>query len=208
MSAAGPSNGDPRPNQWAPHDYTDGRALLDWKTSYPPEARKLITLEAWYIFAFFGFYLVLLFIMLFVSLNYSGQRGHLPFPETILKYCSKGCYEYLGYCLAWVAGSIGGCLFGIKWMYHSVAKRIWHEDRRLWRLLTPHVSGAVSLFMLFIVASGLLKIFDTDIVNRHKEVLAFSFLVGYFSDKALAKMAEIADTLFGATSTDGKMVKR
>jgi len=30
-------------------------------------------------------------------------------------------------------------------------------------------------------------------------VMAFSFLVGYFSDKALAKMAEVADTLFGGT---------
>jgi len=53
--------------------------------------------------------------------------------------------------------------------------------------------------MVFIVCSGLLQIFDKDFVQRPIAVLAFSFLVGYFSDKALAKMAEIADTLFGAT---------
>jgi hypothetical protein len=28
--------------------------------------------------------------------------------------------------------------------------------------------------------------------------MAFSFLVGYYSDKALAKMADVADTIFGS----------
>ena len=82
-------------------------------------------------------------------------------------------------------------------MYHSVARQIWHEDRRLWRLLAPHLSGVVSLFMVFLVASGLLQIFDKQFIERPIGVLAFSFLVGYFSDNALAKMAEVADTLFG-----------
>ena len=32
--------------------------------------------------------------------------------------------------------------------------------------------------------------------------MAFSFLVGYFSDKALAKMADVADTLFGGLKVE------
>jgi hypothetical protein len=51
--------------------------------------------------------------------------------------------------------------------------------------------------MVFLVASGLLQIFDIDFIEHPIRVMAFSFLVGCFSDKALAKMADVADTLFG-----------
>ncbi len=53
--------------------------------------------------------------------------------------------------------------------------------------------------MVFLVASGLLEIFDSTFIEHPIRVMAFSFLVGYFSDKALAKMADVADTLFGET---------
>ena len=87
----------------------------------------------------------------------------------------------------------------MKWLYHSVAKRLWNEDRRLWRLFTPHISGAVSLFTILLIASGVLQIFNEDFINRLLLVLGVGFVVGYFSDKALAKLAETADTLFGTT---------
>jgi hypothetical protein len=106
---------------------------------------------------------------------------------------------FLGFLGSLFAGTLGGCSFGIKCMYHFVAKLMWHEDRRLWRLLSPPLSGILSLFMVFLVASGLLQIFDTKFIEQPIRVMAFSFLVGYFSDKALAKMAEVADTLFGGT---------
>ena len=54
------------------------------------------------------------------------------------------------------------------------------------------------MFMVLLIASNLVRVFDEDFVMRPIAVIAFSFLVGYFSDKALAKMAEVADTLFGA----------
>jgi hypothetical protein len=106
---------------------------------------------------------------------------------------------FLGFIGAWVAGTLGGCSFSIKWMYHIVARRLWHEDRRLWRVCSPHLSGVVSLIMVFLVSSGLLQLFDKNFSQRPISVMAFSFLVGYFSDKALAKMADVADTLFGGT---------
>lgn len=204
MSANETPPEDPRPDQWAPHDYTDGRSLLDWKSSYPDEARKRIRLEACYVFGFFVVYLALLFWALFYSLVHPETSPQNIGTSPTSQASISGWQEYLGYCFAWISGSLGGCLFGIKWMYHSVAKKIWHEDRRLWRLLTPHISGVVSLFMVLLVASGLLQIFDKNIVNRHTEILAFGFLVGYFSDKALAKMAEVADTLFGASNSHSK----
>src|SRR5207253_5110570 len=38
---------------WAPHDYTDYRSRGDWKTIYPPEARKWIRIEAAYLAVLF-----------------------------------------------------------------------------------------------------------------------------------------------------------
>jgi hypothetical protein len=56
--------------------------------------------------------------------------------------------------------------------------------------------------MFFLVDSGLLEIFDSTFIEHPIRVIAFSFLVGYFSDKALAKMADVADTLFGGTKPE------
>jgi NhaP-type Na+/H+ or K+/H+ antiporter len=177
--------------EWAPHDYTDGRPRGEWKTFYPPEARKWILIEALYLILLFFACLSAVFYIVY-ELCPPAQTGG----STVTQ--DQTCATFLGYIGAWIAGMLGGCSFGIKWMYHSVAKRIWHEDRRLWRLLSPHLSGVVALFMVFLVSSGLLQLFDKDFIQRAIAVMAFSFLVGYFSDKALAKMAEVADTLFGA----------
>lgn len=185
--------GDEQPSEdWAPGDYTDGRARGDWKAFYPPEARKWIRIEAIYLVAVFFACLAGVFYVVY-------SLCRLPETAAAAVIEDQKCAPFLAYLGAWIAGMLGGCSFGIKWMYHSVAKRIWHEDRRLWRFLSPHLSGVVSLFMVFLVSSGLLQLFDKNFLQRWIAVIAFSFLVGYFSDKALAKMAEVADTLFGAT---------
>lgn len=186
-------------DDFAPVDYTDGRSPLDWATKYPSEAQKRIRLEAAYVVGIFIVFLIGVFILLyFATIAESKIVGDEANPsDGDLTNPTNRCF--LGYVCAWVAGTVGGSLFGLKWMYHSVAKGLWHEDRRLWRILTPHVSGAVSLFTMLLISSGLLQIFDARLIERHGAVLGFGFLVGYFSDKALAKLAETADTLFGVT---------
>lgn len=189
MSDPAPDRDAP-PGQWAPQDLTDNRNSGDWKTLYPAEARKGIFWESIYLAVVFAVCLSAVFYVVYAAsapTEQSGQPGAGGQPSVL----------FLGYVGAWVAGCLGGCTFDIKWLYHCVAKQLWHEDRRLWRLLTPHLSGVVSLFMVFLVSSGLLQIFDKDFAQRPIGVMAFSFLVGYFSDKALAKMADVADTLFG-----------
>jgi hypothetical protein len=173
---------------WAPYDLTDGKKEGQWKTDYPPEARKCIKLETFYLIALTGSCLFGIFYVIQKSTSgiSDSTQGSIQL--------SQSCLAFLG---ALFAGTLGGCSFGIKCMYHFVAKRRWHEDRRLWRLLSPPLSGILSLFMVFLVASGLLEIFDSTFIEHPIRVIAFSFLVGYFSDKALAKMSDIADTLFG-----------
>jgi hypothetical protein len=106
--------------------------------------------------------------------------------------------------VAFSSGVLGGTCFDIKWLYHSVAKQIWNADRLLWRLLTPVISGVLATAIVLLVVSGLLGLFDPAIVENYTATISISFLVGYFSDTALAKLAEVAETIFGATKDGGK----
>jgi hypothetical protein len=129
------------PEDWAPHDYTDGRKLGDWQSRYPDKARKWIRIEAAYLIllslASFGGFLYILYELTHRAAASSDSVSSNGPSFTI--------------CLGALAcGVLGGCSFGVKWLYHSVAKQIWNEDRRIWRFLTPPLSGVVALFMLFL----------------------------------------------------------
>ena len=179
---------------WAPHDYTDGKPKGTWKSEYPPEARKGIRCETAYLVSISAICLITVLGIVYWC-RILDTKGSAPNPLTP----DPTCLAVVG---ALFTGTLGGCCFGLKCMYHFVAKLRWHEERRLWRLLSPLLSGVVALFMVLLVASGLLQIFDEKFIERPLRVIAFSFLVGLFSDKALAKMAEIADTLFGGKDND------
>ncbi|MCF7817473.1 MAG: hypothetical protein K9M54_06300 [Kiritimatiellales bacterium] len=177
---------------WTETDYTDGRKDLDWQSRYPA-AKKQIYGEAIYLFSVSVISVVLIFVTLAFYCNDIGIEEGCSCTWPV--YTKYKCL--FGYMSAYLAGTVGGCLYDIKWLYHSVAKGIWNVDRRLWRLLAPHMSGLVALFTAFLIASGLFKVLDEDFIELPFQIIGFSFLVGYFSDKAIAKMAEISDTLFG-----------
>lgn len=58
------------------------------------------------------------------------------------------------------------------------------------------------MFVHLLFKSDLLGILNPAALDKIHNILAFGFLVGYFSDSAIAKLAEIAESLFGATRTD------
>ena len=173
---------------FAPSDPTDGRNPLDWKSNYTdPEARRGINREGGYL----GALLVLTPVLLLVFwLRY--PKGWLGLDDaryaTLLKY-SEG----------WLGGTLGGTLFALKWLYHTVAKRTWHLDRRLWRFFTPHISGALAFVLTALTSSGVIRILDSGATQNGALIVGMAFLVGYFSDNALAKLSELAETLFGAS---------
>jgi hypothetical protein len=172
---------------FAPFDVKDGRRLGEWKSKYSVEALKQIRYESIYLVVLlFGSPLVMLLLF-------------LGFPKVWLGVDDVIYKPIVKYGLAWLGGTLGGTLFDLKWLYHSVARRIWHEDRRLWRLLTPHISGGLSFIVIILISSGLLRIFDNKAIESRALVVGIAFLVGYFSDSAVAKLAEIAETLFGST---------
>lgn len=170
---------------FAPKDLTDGRPPGDWKSKYERDAWKYIWREVFYLSALL---FVVGILMLLVWLGYPQWRLHL----------TGGAREsFSRYTLAWLSGMLGGILFAMKWLYHSVAKQRWHLDRQLWRYLTPHISGGLSFATVTIVRS--LDVFDPKLASTSARVTALGFLVGFFSDNALAKLSEVAETVFGPT---------
>jgi hypothetical protein len=180
---------------FAPDDPTDGRPLLDWKSKYPPQAQRVIWVEAVYLFLLLA---VVPILMLFFWVGY---------PNRWLKLSDDNYGSVVKYSLAWLGGVLGGTLFDIKWLYHVVARQVWHLDRRLWRLFTPHISGGLAFAMIAVISSGMLRVFDKQAPHSRALVVAVAFLVGYFSDSAVAKLSEIAETVFGASRAKEKHKK-
>ena len=134
MSENPPERPDHGSADWAPYDYTDGKKKGEWESGYSPEARKCIRLETAYLIILTILCLVGVFWVIYSSAEISAISTS---PTQTLQGSCQPFLIFLGYFGALLAGILGGCCFGIKCMYHFVAKLMWHEDRRLWRLLTP-----------------------------------------------------------------------
>jgi hypothetical protein len=183
--------------RFAPDDYTDGRALLDWESKYTDKkARRNILFESIYVVA------LLIVVPTLVFLIWLGiPKIWLPIDE--------GGYEIFSrYAYAWLGGTFGGVLFVMKWLYHSVAKSIWHLDRRLWRLFTPHMSGGFAFAIVLLISSGIVQILDQDTLIKPSVCLSLGFIVGYFSDFAVAKLAEVAEVLLGVSRKENKLERK
>jgi len=174
-------------------DPTDSREPGNWMSRYSnSEAKKAIRFEFIYLISLF---IIAPAVILILWLEL--PKGWFNIPE-------EKFYSLFKYGLAWAAGTMGGTLFDIKWFYHVIARNIWNMDRRYWRILTPHISGCLAFSMTVLITSGVIKIFDSDSMNNHAMLVGFGFLVGYFSDSAIAKLHEIAETLFGTSRSKEK----
>lgn len=170
---------------FAPEDLTDSRRPGEWRSRYEPEAWKFIRREAAYLVVFMVTALAVMFLV------------WLRVPQRWLHLSARDTYVFSRYAFAGLSGAMGGVLFAMKWLYHTVAKQEWHLDRRPWRYLTPLISGGLAFFTVAIVQS--VSAFDPTVVSTNARSTAFGFLIGFFSDNALAKLAEVAETLLGRT---------
>jgi hypothetical protein len=182
-----PSNPDADPAAFAPANPTDNRAPGEWQSRYPKQAWRQIWLEALYL-------VTLLAIVPILTVTVWLEIPKSWAVMTDVKYAALTKYS-----LSCLGGLLGGTLFSLKWLYHSVARQIWHEDRRLWRLFTPLISAGLAFAILALVSSGIFRVFDRTAPNSRSVALGIGFLVGYFSDSAIAKLMEIAETVFGAS---------
>lgn len=176
-----------------PDDPTDGRKIGEWQTRYTdPESKRAIREEALYQ----GLLLAAFLICLVLLLSGIG-RSWLPLSDEVYQPLSR----YVG---SWLAASIGGIAYGIKWLIHVVGHGYWNKDRRLWRYFTPHVSGVIGIIVILIIESGLFGIFDPDVVRNLSMVITLAFLSGYFSDRMIGKLSDLFTDIFGLSEKNGK----
>ena len=179
-------------------DYADGRQPGDWKTKYEG--------PCW-------FYIAAEFILLttyLLAANLLLLDAVIDGEDTVTKdgfiYCNLLGFYVSEESTRWIAlalaGFIGGTVFDMKWLYHSVAAGIWHQDRCLWRIIVPFNSAMVSLFTGFLFASGIIPFLKNESFDEIFTLLGFGFVFGYFSDNILAALQNLAHQVFGTLKDD------
>jgi hypothetical protein len=169
------------PDAFAPANPTDNRALYDFASRWPSDARRAQCREGCYLGAL-------------AAVGLGGLFALLICTRVTLEPKINSCIA-----LAFSAGLLGGTVFCLKWWYHSIAKGIWNLDRRAWRIAVPWQGALVAVFVHVLFKSDLLGFLNPTALDKIHNILAFGFIVGYFSDSAIAKLAEIAESLFGAS---------
>lgn len=180
------TNDDPAPDIGRHSDLnTDERAIANWGSRYPSAAIDEIRFDTKCVSGIF----LLTFIGLVCTWNGLAFRlmayGCVDCSSTTF---SKYAYFFLG-------GLLGGILFGIKYLYKVVAHGLWNIDRRLWRIFSPFLAGGLAVAVGTLIDSGILGLANKPTTGA--SYVAIGFMTGYFADSALAKMQEIAKTVFG-----------
>ncbi|MBK9617192.1 MAG: hypothetical protein IPO35_17445 [Uliginosibacterium sp.] len=92
------------------------------------------------------------------------------------------------YTLYFSAGMLGGSVFCLKYFYRVVARGYWHQDRSLWRFMSPLISAQLAFAIGALINSQLIKY---SAAQHTSTIVGTGFLVGYFGDLAVAKMHEV-----------------
>lgn len=171
-------------------DPTDGRQKNDWESKYPKAAKSQILCECWYIFALLIVSLALIFI---TWRNIIGN--YLDLSGTSLEQFRQ--FSYYSF-----SGLLGGTVYGMKYLYRVVARGFWHEDRKPWRYMSPFIALAIS-FVFGAMIDGKFVTMTTPI--KSSVIVGVGFLVGYFADRAIGKLHDIADVIFGHAAQKQKL---
>jgi len=165
---------------------TDGRKRIDWESRYDAAARRGIRLDAAYVAA------LMISTLVAVFLTWSGTAFELLVGHC--EACSRATFNKYAY--FFLGGQLGGALFGVKYLYQVVARGFWNVDRRLWRIFSPLLSGGLALVVGALIDSGALGL--TIKVASGAAFFSYGFITGYFADRAIDKMKDVAETIFGA----------
>lgn len=111
---------------------------------------------------------------------------------------SQTLKKYLFYS---ASGLLGGVSYDIKYLYRSVARGFWNEDRIIWRLLSPFLATSVSFTIGAMIDASLM---GPDITLSSATSVSIGFISGYFADMAVGKMYEVAKVLFGPSAGSKK----
>lgn len=163
----------------------DGRDIGKWQSRWNQEAIKHIRIDAIYVAS------ILIITLITIFLVWKGTVYSLLVGECTT--CDVKRFNQ--FALFFLGGVLGGTMFGIKYLYKVVARGFWNLDRRLWRVFTPFLSGVLAFTIGSLIDSGMLGLSLKS--SSSTFYLSLGFITGYFADSALAKMQEIANTVFG-----------
>ncbi|MDP2698699.1 hypothetical protein [Thalassospira sp.] len=181
------------------HELDDGRKVGEWKTRFCAAAWVQISIELIYLIT-----LLCLGIAVLVDGALWSEPSGIDQAEFIVSNLTglRLSVDGANWVALAIAGMIGGIVFDLKWLYHSVGRGIWNQDRILWRLIVPFNSAMVSLFTGYLFASGVVPFLRNEDFREVYTLLGFGFVFGYFSDNILASMQKIAQKIFGTLSSD------
>ncbi|MBU0479050.1 hypothetical protein KKC91_10855 [bacterium] len=168
----------------------DGRNEGDWESRWSDKARRIIYREAVYV----G--LVFFFTLMSIVLIWQGSMYEIFRGECLPELCKKEGFDKFAYFFS--GGVLGGVLFGMKYLYKVVARGFWHQDRVLWRIFSPWISGGLAVAVGALFDSGVMGL-SVKAANL-TTFFSLGFITGYFADSALAKMHEIAETIFSTSN--------
>lgn len=130
---------------------TDGRTEGAYRTAYRWSAWLQITIELIYLVALLVSGLVGLALLAKYAVYRENNSG---FVFSLLGPADRSRMLQLYVTIA-LSGICGGCSSALKWLYHTVAKQRWHQDRIIWRLVVPPLSGTLAVFTGLMIISGL-----------------------------------------------------
>jgi hypothetical protein len=165
---------------FAPNALNDDRHEGDWKTRYgDKDALTGIRLESAYVLI-----CLVLSVGSIAAVAICDTAKITPLPHAVITALQP-------YVLSFLGGFLGGTLFTMKWLYHSVAKGVWNRDRRLWRLFTPLLSAGAALTIILLCSSGVLPFFGPNLAQSSIGALGLSIVFGYFSDRAFSSLENL-----------------
>ncbi len=175
---------------------SDGRGIGLWKTKYGAVAWCQIILECLYLIVILGFSIYGLVNAAQIWLSDTPQ-GLLPF---FLGDTSTN-HKMLLWVVIALSGMCGGITFSLKWLYHTVAKNYWNQDRLIWRLTVPVISSILAVFTAAMIGSGIIPLLKTTSLSTPISCAGFGFFIGLFSDNLMAGLRAVAEKLFGTMAS-------
>jgi len=156
---------------------------VEWKTAYPPEAWRRIRGEGIYLGCVLSFAVVVTTILL---------RMDLTKHEVAQRFlcCALG-------------GIAGSWIYAMKWYVRAITNHIWRHDLIVWRVTSPFMGIFLSVSAYAVVQAGLLGITFEASSGTDPRLYAYAvgFLVGMCSDVVMGKLTEVAETVFGKTTS-------
>jgi hypothetical protein len=110
--------------------------------------------------------------------------------------------------MALLGGFMGGWVYDAKWFYRVTARGknnqygfLWQPHKLYWRVLTPFLAALVSFSTYLLAVSEVIPIY---IKNTESSKAAFSicFILGYFSDLVLSRLAAWAEKVIPKVSAN------